>query len=81
MKDGLVFRSWKAPTGDATIPQLLLPLKFRREVLHQLHNTVTAGHLGVSKMLGKVQEHFYWVNVTFRIGADPASQNGSSKKI
>ena len=27
--------------------QLLLPKKLREDVLHQLHDTVTSGHLGV----------------------------------
>ena len=54
-------RLWETPAGDATVPQLLLPKKLREEVLHQLHNTVTSGHLGVSKTLGRVRERFYWV--------------------
>ena len=61
IKDGLVFRLWETPAGGATVPQLLLPKQFRQEVLHQLHNTITTGHLGVSKTLGRVREQFYWI--------------------
>ena len=87
MKDGLVFRLWETPAGDATVPQLLLPQKFRQEVLHQLHNTVTSGHVGASKTLGKVRERFYWVDCQRDVqdwcrSCDTcASRKGPSKKI
>ncbi|KAJ8949389.1 hypothetical protein NQ318_007485, partial [Aromia moschata] len=34
------------------------------EVLEEIHNGSTGGHLGVTKTLGKVRERFYWVNCT-----------------
>ena len=59
--DGVLYRDWETPVGDKVIKQLVLPQKYRREVLMQLHNSVSGGHLGVSKTLGKVRERFYWV--------------------
>jgi len=62
LSDGLLYRLWETPSGDSVIKQLVLPKALRPEVLQQLHSTPTAGHLGVTKTLGRVRERFYWVN-------------------
>ena len=59
--DGVLYRDWETPAGDRVVKQLILPKVFRQEVLSQLHNSITGGHLGVNKTLGKVRERFYWV--------------------
>ena len=59
--NGVLYRFWETPSGDAIIKQLILPESLRSEVLQQLHDTRTAGHLGVAKTLGRVRERFYWV--------------------
>ena len=41
--------------------QLVLPQQLVTKVLTKLHNSVTAGHLGVKKTLEKVLSRFYWV--------------------
>ena len=56
-----MYRLWETPSGDATIRQLVLPKSLRSEVLQQLHNAPTAGHLGTAKTLGRARERFYWV--------------------
>ena len=87
MQDGLVFRLWETPAGDSIVWQLLLPKTLRQEALHQLHNSITSGHLSVSKTLGKVRERFYWVGCQRDVhdwcrSCDMcASRNGPSKKI
>ena len=58
---GVLYRLWETPSGDATIRQLVLPKSLRSEVLQQLHNAPTAGHLGTAKTLGRARERFYWV--------------------
>ena len=57
----VLYRLWETPSGDATIRQLVLPKSLRSEVLQQLHNAPTAGHLGTAKTLGRARERFYWV--------------------
>ena len=57
----MLYRLWETPSGDATVKQLILPKSLRTEVLQQLHDTQTAGHLGVAKTLNRVRERFYWV--------------------
>lgn len=40
--------------------QVVLPKALVPNVLKQLHNSVTAGHLGVQKLQAKVKDRFYW---------------------
>ena len=61
VKDGVLYRLWETPAGDAVVKQLILPKKLRPSVLQQLHCSSTAGHLGVNKTLGRLRERFYWV--------------------
>ena len=58
---GVLYRLWETPSGDTIIKQLVLPKALRAEVLQQLHDAPTAGHLGIAKTLGRVRERFYWV--------------------
>ena len=41
-------------------PQVILPKAMVPNVLAQLHNTATGGHLGIQKLQGKVKDRFYW---------------------
>ena len=59
--NGVLYRLWESPSGDVIIKQLVLPKIWRKDVLQELHNTRTAGHLGVAKTLSRVRERFYWV--------------------
>jgi hypothetical protein len=62
LTNGVLYRIWETPSGDATVLQLVLPKSLRHEVLQQLHDTKTSGHLGVAnKTLGRIRERFYWV--------------------
>ncbi|MCW4335043.1 MAG: RNase H-like domain-containing protein [Candidatus Thiodiazotropha endolucinida] len=45
---------------DTHFLQILVPSSLRDEVLTQLHDNVTAGHLGTTKTMEKVQKRFYW---------------------
>lgn len=43
-----------------TKPQMVLPYSLHEVVLKELHEGAVAGHLGESKMLGRLKERFYW---------------------
>ena len=60
LRNGVLYRLWETPQGDEVTCQLILPKPLRSDVLHQLHNTLTAGHLAVAKTLNRVRERFYW---------------------
>lgn len=43
---------------------LVVPSALRPEVLEALHDDPTAGHLGVSRTLSRIQEKYYWPRLT-----------------
>ena len=61
LDEGMLFRRWETPAGDRIVKQLVLPRSLQLQVLHDLHSTPTAGHLGVAKTLGRIRERFYWM--------------------
>ena len=62
LMDGLLFREYESEDGSGITLQLCLPRKLIPEVLKLLHDSPTAGHLGVSKTAGRVTSRFYWNN-------------------
>ena len=60
--NGVLHRLWETPSGDATLRQLVIPVSLRERVLQELHGSVTAGHFGIAKTYGRVQQRYYWVN-------------------
>ena len=61
LRDGLVLRRWEnEKTGQEIYQQICLPGSFVPQVLHVLHNSPSAGHIGVSKTLEKMRRRFYW---------------------
>ena len=59
LKDGMVFRRWKREV-PRDLSSNLLAQGVVSQVLCALHNHPSAGHLGISKTLEKVQRRFYW---------------------
>ena len=61
-QDGILYRLWEDVRGGRSNPelQIVLPLEMVSIVLTQLHDSATAGHLGMRKTLDKVQSCFYW---------------------
>ncbi|KAJ8945288.1 hypothetical protein NQ318_002745 [Aromia moschata] len=64
LSDGLLKRVLEKSDGTEERKQLIVPRNRVPEVLEEIHNGSTGGHLGVTKTLGKVRERFYWVNCT-----------------
>ena len=60
LRDGVVYRRWESEDGDRVTFKLVLPGNMRREVMVHLHDSQTAGHLGVKKTIARVKERFYW---------------------
>ena len=60
--NGGLHHLWETPSGDATLRQLVVPAFLREKVLQELHGSVTAGHFGIAKTYGRVQQRYYWVN-------------------
>ena len=73
--NGVLYRLWETPSGDSVVKQLILPESLRTEVLQELHNTRTAGHLGVAKTRSRVQGSSIGSSV------DAMSKNGAATVI
>ena len=52
---------WESADGRRERWQLVVPEKYKEDVLKGLHSSCTADHLGVTKTREKVRERFYWV--------------------
>ena len=64
LKNGVLYRQWETEAGDRVKLQLVLPRSYREEVLTQLHNSPTSGHVGIKKTIATVKERFYWNGYT-----------------
>ena len=60
VSDGILWRIYAQPREDRGWMQLVVPNKFRQDILRNLHEGITGGHLGEAKTLGKLKERFYW---------------------
>ncbi|GBP11136.1 hypothetical protein EVAR_60626_1 [Eumeta japonica] len=60
--DGRLFRHIKAKSIISGAPQwkLCVPPASVDQVLYEVHDAVTAGHLGIHKTLKRAQENYYW---------------------
>lgn len=56
--EGVLFRI--DPDGDSEEPQLVVPRTMREDLMKELHDAPTAGHLGVERTLKKMKERYYF---------------------
>lgn len=59
-KNNILYRKFENESGKETIWQIALPKALRKFVLKQVHDSVTGGHLGITKTLSKVTSRFFW---------------------
>ena len=59
-QDGLLYRQWYPPGSKNAVMQLVAPRELRDKVLHELHSSHTAGHLGIKRLTKSVRQRFYW---------------------
>jgi len=67
-QSGVLMRKWRPPDAPAnekwrTSHKIVLPQKFREEILTLAHAPPMAGHLGVNKVYHKILTHFYWLKL------------------
>lgn len=66
MNNGMVVKKNFAPNKVAYL--LVVPSSLREEILQALHDEPTAGHLGFTRTLRRIQDRYYWP----RLSADVA---------
>ena len=65
LNDGILYRNWEeANTQQEQSLKLVVPKKLQGRLLVSLHDSVTAGHLGVKKTLHRVKQRYYWCGST-----------------
>ena len=57
----MMHSKWESVDGSRKRRQLVVPEKYKKDVLRELHSSRTAGHLGVTKSREKFRERFYRV--------------------
>ena len=62
-RDGFLFRHYTRKEDGSSLQQLVVPTKFRKEVLRLGHESVLAGHLGIKKTTDRILMSFFWPGV------------------
>lgn len=62
VKNGLLWRQYEM-SRDNVFQQVVVPKKFRSEILSLAHESPMSGHLGIKKTVGRLLEAFYWPGV------------------
>ena len=60
IKDDTLYLLWANKNGETVQPKLILPKELVRDVMYELHDSPTGGHLGIAKTYSKVMDRFYW---------------------
>jgi hypothetical protein len=60
-RDGLLYRRVLVKQDPYLV--LVVPETLRKRVLFAIHDSVTAGHLGIEKTLDKTRRRFYWPGI------------------
>jgi hypothetical protein len=67
VKDGVLMRSWRDRNSpgfpNASIEQVVVPRALREQLLKLAHDIPAAAHLGMTKTLQRLQQHFYWRSI------------------
>lgn len=61
LSQGVLYRC--NPDGDSEEPQLVVPESLRAELMKELHDSPTAGHLGLERTLRKIKEKYFFRNM------------------
>lgn len=62
LEKGMLYRHFKSPTKEV-IKQLVVPTKFRRQILQLGHDIPMAGHLGIKKTRERILKYFFWPGI------------------
>ncbi|XP_069192924.1 uncharacterized protein [Procambarus clarkii] len=74
LEERMLMRQWRPVRMEADMEalgvkhQVVLPTQCRGAVLELEHSVDPAGHLGVTKTLSRIREHFYWPGMDADVG-------------
>ena len=82
VQDEVLYRVF-VPKGKDKIFQIVVPQKFRTDVMKMAHDIPLAGHLGNHKTRNRIMQHFYWPGIFKDVSryckSCPDCQKGTAK--
>jgi hypothetical protein len=68
VKSGLLMRKWRPPDVPAdedwrVFHQIVVPVKYRNDIMVLAHEFPTGGHMGVNKTHKRILQYFYWSQI------------------
>ena len=68
VQDGILLKKFlkKDETGEYT--QFIVPSALKKEILHQMHNSLISGHMGCKKTKQKILQRYYWYGLKDDVG-------------
>ena len=64
VKEGILYRLFYNDVGQVQYEQYCLPKHLWKEVLYRLHNSRTAGHNGINRIIQEFRQRFYFPGFT-----------------
>jgi predicted aspartyl protease len=60
IRDGVLYKRWESDSGHVIKNRLAVPRAIKLEILRNLHDCPSSGHLGQNKTEFRVRERFFW---------------------
>jgi hypothetical protein len=61
--NGVLIKMFRKRDGTAEYVQIIVPERFKREILKHMHNSLLSGHMGCKKTKAKILQRYYWYNL------------------
>lgn len=63
LESSIMFKVFKKQNNCGEFRQLIVPRELKKEVIHQMHDSVLSAHLGIKKTNEKAKQRYYWFNM------------------
>ena len=65
VKGGVLYHVYKHPyvNGGKPLKQVMVPVQLRNRIKELAHGSIMGGHMGIKKMVDKIQSAFYWPGI------------------
>ena len=60
VKDNVLYKLSKKTDSNEETLQLIVPMSLRETIMFQMHNSLTAGHMGTKKTKAKISRYYHW---------------------
>jgi len=66
IEDDLLYRVYEQPNGSSNdeVKQIVVPCRFRQQIITLAHESIVGGHLGSKKTLDRITSSFHWPGVS-----------------